>query len=143
MRANSTTTVQLKKRKLNMVVKSIYKTLQPYLEALSLTERMEIPNISENFVEKTLDYVKSDYQFTTVYLENPELRIDVESINVLTQLYSPMLQKKEGLSDEDILEGSQAYLTSLTYYNSVKQAAKMNIPGAKSIYDDLEKRLAS
>jgi hypothetical protein len=39
-----------------------------------------------------------------------------------------------------MLAGSEAYIAALAYYNSVKQAAKMNVPGARAIYDDLSKR---
>ncbi len=36
--------------------------------------------------------------------------------------------------------GGESYVNALSYYNSVKQATKMNVPGAKSIYEDLRKR---
>ena len=39
-----------------------------------------------------------------------------------------------------MMAGSEAYIASLSYYNSVKMAAKLNVPGAKPIYDDLKKR---
>jgi len=54
---------------------------------------------------------------------------------VLTQLYN-------GLDDTTMEAGAESYVNALSYYNSVKQAAKMNIPGAKAIYDDLKKRFA-
>ena len=38
------------------------------------------------------------------------------------------------------LSGSEAYVASLAFYNSVKQAAKINIPGAKAISEDLKLR---
>jgi hypothetical protein len=38
------------------------------------------------------------------------------------------------------MSGSEAYTAALAYYNSVKQAAKMNVPNAKSIYKDLKQR---
>jgi hypothetical protein len=39
-----------------------------------------------------------------------------------------------------LLTGSECYKPSLAYYNSVKQAAKMNILAAKEIYNELKKR---
>ena len=39
-----------------------------------------------------------------------------------------------------MLSGSEAYGEALAYYQSVKQAAKRNIPDAKVIYQDLRKR---
>jgi len=35
----------------------------------------------------------------------------------------------------------ESYINALSYYNSIKQAAKMDIPGAKSIYEDLKNDL--
>lgn len=36
--------------------------------------------------------------------------------------------------------GSEAYIASLTIYNTVKQATKLNVPGADAIYQDLRER---
>jgi hypothetical protein len=41
-----------------------------------------------------------------------------------------------------MMAGSEAYVSALSYYNSVKTAAKMNVPGAKIIFEDLSKRFA-
>jgi len=41
-----------------------------------------------------------------------------------------------------MLAGSEAYVAALSFYNSVKQAAKLNVPEAKTIYEDLKKRFA-
>lgn len=39
-----------------------------------------------------------------------------------------------------MLAGSEAYAAALSYYNSVKMASKLNVNGAKAIYEDLRKR---
>ena len=44
------------------------------------------------------------------------------------------------IEDTVILAGSEAYVAALSYYNAVKQAVKMNVAGAKVIYDDLRTR---
>lgn len=46
----------------------------------------------------------------------------------------------DGLDDTVMEAGGESYIIALSYYNSVKQATKMNVPGAKSIYEDLKKR---
>jgi hypothetical protein len=46
----------------------------------------------------------------------------------------------DGLDDTVMEAGGESYVNALSYYNSVKQVAKMNVPGAKSIHDDLKKR---
>jgi len=38
------------------------------------------------------------------------------------------------------MAGSEAYIASLSFYNSAKDAAKRDIPGAKAVYEDLRLR---
>jgi hypothetical protein len=123
--------------------KIIESVLKPYLIALTPEERKQLPKMSDKtvpFVEKTLDYAKSNPQFAPAYMSIPELKIDIEAVYTLTQVARPLDQLREGLSDTTMLAGSEAYIAALAYYNSVKQAAKMNVPGARAIYDDLSKR---
>lgn len=123
--------------------KIIESTLKPYLIALTPEERKQLPKMSDKtvpFVEKTLDYAKSNPQFAPAYMSIPELKIDIEAVYTLTQISRPIDQLREGLGDTMMLAGSEAYIAALAYYNSVKQAAKMNVPGARAIYDDLSKR---
>ena len=60
--------------------------------------------------------------------------------NQLTPLFRLVMRLHDGLDDTTMEAGAESYANSLSYYNSVKQAAKMNVPGAKAIYDDLKKR---
>ena len=117
--------------------------LQPYLIALTPDERREIPKMSDKtipFVEKTLDYTVSDPEFAPPYMKREELANDMKAHAQLTELFRTVQQLYNGLDDTAMEAGAESYVTALSYYNAVKQAAKMNIPGAKSIYDDLRKR---
>lgn len=117
--------------------------LKPYLIALTPEERKEIPKMSDKtipFVEKALEYAQTNPQLNPPYLSVPELKIDLEAVSDLTQVIRPVEALYENLSDTIMLSGSEAYVAALTFYNSVKQAAKLNIPNAKPIYDDLSKR---
>jgi hypothetical protein len=123
--------------------KVIESVLKPYLIALTPEERKQLPKMSDKtvpFVEKTLDYAKTNPQFAPAYMSIPELKIDIEAVYMLTQITRPIDQLREGLGGTMMLAGSEAYIAALAYYNSVKQAAKMNVPGARAIYDDLSKR---
>ena len=51
----------------------------------------------------------------------------------LKQLY-------EMFDDTFILLGHDVYINSLAFYNAVKIAAKNNVPGSTSIYQDLKQR---
>jgi hypothetical protein len=117
--------------------------LQPYLIALTPEERMTIPKMSDKtmpFVEKSLEYCQSAPQFAPPYLDRDALDGDFEVTRQLTTIFRIVKALNDGLSDTIMEAGGEAYINALSYYNSVKQAAKMNVPGAKSIYEDLNKR---
>ena len=122
---------------------TLMEVLEPYLIALSAEQRKQLPKMSDKtlpFVEKCLAYAQSNPQFAPVYMNIEEMKIDVEAVEILTRLSRPIRHICENIGDTTVLAGSEAYIAALAYYNSVKQAAKMNVPAAKVIYDDLSKR---
>ena len=124
-------------------VKTIELTLKPYLISLTADQRRELPKMSDKtapFVSKVLDYVETNAQFAPSYLNVEELKTDLQAVTDLTQIFRPIEQIYENLNDTMTQAGSEAYVASLAYYNSVKQAAKMNIPDAKTIFNDLKVR---
>jgi hypothetical protein len=117
--------------------------LKPYLIALTPDDRQDLPKMSDKtlpFVEKVLDYVTSNPEFAPAYLSVPELKIDMAAFNELMSLLQLAEPLCDNLRDTQMLAGSEAYTAALAYYNSVKQAAKMNVPNAKTIFEDLSKR---
>ncbi|RED92434.1 hypothetical protein [Marinoscillum furvescens] len=131
--------------KVKAALSEIQSTLAPFIVALSAEQRKSLPKMSdgtEPFVEKVLDYAEDSPEFVPPYLNTDELKKDF----ALTQQLMPVLRTVEqlasNLSDTTMLAGSEAYVTALSYYNSVKMASKMNIPGAKTIHEDLKRRFA-
>ena len=125
--------------KLNEVVT----LLQPYLIALTPEERQTIPKMSDKtlpFVEKTLEYCETAPQFAPPYMDREALYGDMKVTQQLTPLFRIIKSMNDGLDDTVMEAGGEAFVNALGYYNSVKQAAKMNVPGAKSIFEDLSKR---
>lgn len=124
-------------------LQEISNILKPYLIALTPEDRKTIAKMSDKtlpFVEKALDYAQSNPEFTPAYMSVPELQIDMKAVQDMTTILQYMIPICDNVSDTEMLSGSEAYLAALTYYNSVKHAAKMNVPSAKAIYDDLSKR---
>jgi hypothetical protein len=122
---------------------TINSTLSPYLLALTPEQRKTIPKMSdgtEPFVAKVMDYAVSDPQFAPPYMDVPEMKKDFDAVTQLMPLLRTVDQLEDNLSDTAMMAGSEAYVAALSYYNSVKMAAKMNVPGAKAIYEDLRKR---
>ena len=117
--------------------------LEGKLVTLSPQERREHPKMgdgTEPFVSKALDYATSNPEFTPRFVNADDMKIDFEAVSTLNSIYRPLKQLIEQLDDSILLSGSEAYVAALAYYNSVKVGAKMNAPGAKSIYNDLKQR---
>ncbi len=122
---------------------TIQSTLAPYLLALTPEQRKTIPKMSdgtEPFVSKVMEYASNDAQFVPPYMDVTEMRKDLDAANQLSPILRTVEQIESNLNDTTMMAGSEAYIASLSYYNSVKMAAKLNVPGAKPIYDDLKKR---
>ena len=126
-----------------LVLTNAANKLQPYLIALTPEQRKELPKMSDKtvpFVEKNLEYCGSSPQFVPPFMDCEALGGDVKVTQQLTPVFRIVKAMNDGLDDTIMAAGSEAYINALNYYNSVKQAAKSNVPGAKSIYDDLSKR---
>lgn len=124
---------------------TIQTTLAPYLLALTPEQRKTIPKMSdgtEPFVGKVMDYATADAQFAPPYMNVPEMKKDFDASSQLLPLLRIVEQISSNLNDTVMMAGSEAYIAALSYYNSVKMATKMNVPGAKPIHDDLKKRFA-
>ena len=117
--------------------------LLPNLKTLTPEERREMPKMGDKstaFVQKTLEYCKSNPELCPQFLDVDALGVDVKAVETIRTIYQPLLQIVESLDDTMVLSGSEAYNGSLMFYNSVKIGAKTNIPGAGTIYDDLSAR---
>lgn len=127
----------------NKKMQEIKKTLSPFLVALKPSERQTIMKMSDKtvpFVEKVMEYTHSSPEFIPAFMQVDEMEIDFKAMEELRQVYREVEQLCKNLDDTIMICGSEAYATALAYYNSVKQANKMNVPGAKSIYEDLSVR---
>ncbi|MGD8778056.1 MAG: hypothetical protein PVH88_03750 [Ignavibacteria bacterium] len=117
--------------------------LQPYLISLSTEERKELPKMSDKtlpFVQKVMDYLDTNPEFASPYMDKDAFKIDMKSVEDLTAIFNPLNQILANLDDTIMLAGSEAYVAALSYYNSVKLASKMDIPNSKTIYEDLKTR---
>ncbi len=138
--------IQIPKEKLTEMqthITALQTLLAEYVVALTPEQRRALPKMNDKtmpFVEKASEYSKSNPEFVPVYLDVKEFDTDMTAVTDLKSLFNPISQVYKNLDDSIMLSGSEAYQSALTYYNNVKQAAKMNVPSAKSIADDLGKR---
>ena len=113
--------------------------------AINLTpeERSTLPKMGNNtlsFVSKALGYAEANPAFVPPYTNVPELRKDFNLASQLTLIAQKLTMLAEKVNDTNLALGSEAYVAALSFYNATKQAAKMNVPGADAIYQDLKQR---
>ena len=118
----------------------------PQLVSLTARNKRSLAKMGDKsvaFVNKSLEYVNQNENLVPPFLDKAEFAKDVELINNLTSVLFPLQQLVEKLDDTATQAGSEAFGAALTFYNAVKGAAKSGVPGARSIYEELQQRFAS
>lgn len=135
--------LQLKHEDLKKILEGlavIKAVLKPYLVTLTAVERQELPRMSDGiapFVHRALEYAQTHTGFVPTYVNIKALKADLEVVDLLAQIFRPLEQLYFDVNDTMTLSGSEAYVASLAFYHSVKQAEKLNVPGSKAIAEDL------
>jgi hypothetical protein len=127
----------------NQAVQTLNEKLAPYLIALEAGDKQALAKMKDKsapFVEKILQYVNSNAEFVPAFLDTAEMKKDYQAFNALNNILRSLAQIVSNLEDTSVLCGSESYQGALAYYNSVKQAKKMNVPNADAIYQDLSVR---
>jgi hypothetical protein len=126
-------------------VQTLQAKLVPYLVNISPDEKRGLTKMgskSVDFVSKTLGYANTNPQFKPAFVDIDDFSSDVNAFGVLRSLQQPLSQVADMLDDSLALTGSDAMNAALAYYQSVKTANKLNLPGAATITDDLSTRFA-
>ncbi|MEQ9217815.1 MAG: hypothetical protein RLO17_07230 [Cyclobacteriaceae bacterium] len=124
-------------------IKVLEDKLGPHLKTLTTDDRRKVVKMGESgkpFVRKIVEYTKSDGQFLPAFVDREQLEVDMNAVDTLHSFNRPLSQLMGALNDSILLSGSEAMQAALAYYQSVKQAARLNVPDAKVIVDDLSSR---
>jgi hypothetical protein len=131
------------KTKIMQAISALAALLQPMLIALDTDDRRSLAKIGDAsipFMQKITQYIDSNPEFIPAFVDVPEFKKDLQTFLDLREILRPVLQLVSNLEDTAILSGADAYDVGRSYYNSVQQGVKMNVPNAKPIYDDLKAR---
>ncbi|MFL6696601.1 MAG: hypothetical protein ACJ8GJ_05495 [Vitreoscilla sp.] len=126
-------------------VQTLQAKLVPHLVNIGPDEKRALVKMgskSVDFVSKTLTYANTNPQFKPAFVDIDTFSSDVTAFGVLRSLHQPVSQLADMLDDSLALTGSDAMTAALAYYQSVKSANKLNVPGAATITDDLSTRFA-
>jgi hypothetical protein len=96
---------------------------------------------SVSFVSSAAQHAQQNPKFVPGFVDVPELAKDVDAVVLLSQLLNQVAPLCKQLEDTILLAGSEAYSAALSFYKSVGDAAKKNVPGAEVIYNDLKTKL--
>ena len=117
--------------------------LSPYVLALTSEERHDMPKMGDktlSFVAKAKDYAHHYPHLCPSYLDLAKFDTDMLDAVGLRTVHISAKQLSDNIDDTIMIAGSEAYQAALVFYNAVKAAAALDIPGAKEIYNDLKSR---
>ncbi len=129
--------------KINQAIKVLQQILLPKLVKLNPEQRQEIAKMGDKtlaFVTKSYEYAKQNPALVPAYLDINEMKTDLDAVESLRQIFSPLQEIAQDLEDSMMVSGSEAYIASLSFYNAVKGASKSKIWASEQIYNDLSQR---
>jgi hypothetical protein len=130
-------------KKITDALDALDAALAPVLITLTGTEIKRLPKASDAslpFIEKALDLAEQQPQFAPGYVDIPGLRLDLAAWQQLQSIARRLQPLATNLGSTNIKLGSEAYVTALSFYSSVQQAAKQGVSGAQDARDTLKAR---
>jgi hypothetical protein len=118
-------------------------TLGQFLISLSKDERKgltKMGELSRAFVEKFLDYARTNPQYLPPFQNMEELQKDWSAIVQLLPIYNQLRQLVSDMGDTLMQAGAELMEPANLYYGTVGLGAKAGLPGAKPIHDDMKTR---
>jgi len=90
------------------------------------------------FIDKTSDIATDNPEFVPSYLNIQDLKDLIRRIEMLREVNVLLRQATRVNMDYLLTTGSEAYRLSLMYYNAVKEASRMRVPGAQELFKILQ-----
>ena len=115
--------------------------IKPYSVILTEDQRASVIKVGDRkftCVTKTFAYTKTNAEFVPSYLNINDFEIDMKDADGHPDIVTLLNQLFNYFDDTKLAARSEAYSAALYYYGNVQQAASVNLPGAKAIYDDLK-----
>ena len=115
--------------------------VKPYAVVMTDDERASVLKVGDRsfaFITKAFAYTQTNPEFIPSFLNVKDFEIDIKDADGHPELVTLINQLYNYFDDTKLAARSEAYSAALYYYGSVQQAAAVNLPGAKAIYDDLK-----
>ena len=119
------------------------RTLLPILLNLTKGERIALPKLgpaSLAFDEHCKAYMASTPNLVPPFVSVAEVDKDRVLRVELADVFREVKKLCEELADTLMVIGSEIWLADLSFYQTVRQAARRDVAGADAVYDDLRPR---
>ncbi len=125
----------------NVKINEAIALVKPYSVILTADDRASVLKVGDkafNFITKVFEYTKTNPEFVPSYLNVGDFETDIKDAGGQVAIVTLINQLYNYFDDTKLAARSESYSAALYYYGSVQQAASVNLPGAKAIYDDLK-----
>jgi len=115
--------------------------IKPHAVIMTAEERASVLKVGDakfTCVNKVFAYTKTNPEFVPSFLNVADFEIDLKDADGHPSIVALINQLYNYFDDTKLTARGEAYSASLYYYGNVQQAASINLPGAKAIYDDLK-----
>ena len=121
----------------------LIKTKLPFLLDLTPDDRVSLPKMGDGslaFDEKCAVYMDSLPTLVPGFVNVAEVKKDRALHNQLAGVAAQLIALGQSMDSTMMVIASEQWMADLSFYQSVRQAAKRGVPGAQAAYDDLSQR---
>ena len=116
---------------------AVTKALSIVIDKEEIKSLSKLGDIRIPFVEKVAQYAVSNPEFLPPFADVPEFTTDFKAFTDLREMMRPLRQIIDNLENSMTVSGSEAWDFARNYYKTVQFQARMGVPGAQTILDDL------
>jgi hypothetical protein len=115
----------------------------PFLISLTPDERTTLPKLGEKtlaFEDKCRTYMTSHPNLLPSFVDAAEVEKDRTLRTPVVEIWRELSALTQAVDDTVLLLGSEIYMADLSFYQNSRQAAKMGVADAQTVYNDLKVR---
>jgi hypothetical protein len=107
------------------------------LKPEDISNMVHMGNRNMGFVIKAWEIADKNQHLVPEFIDMEAFHIDLNSTVTLREIYRSFEDLAQTVKDSLMLAGSEALQAALAFYAYLKLAAKSNVPGAESAYNEL------
>lgn len=126
--------------KVMALITELRDTLAPFLVDLKVEDRQDLTKLGDKtraMVMKAQSYMAAHPDLKPAFIDLVEVGRDTAAMEILGEMFTPLKQLTRQLQDSLMLASHEAYGAALVFYTACKSAARINMPNAQSIAQDL------